>query len=392
MRSTSIFYLFGGFMGLGVGFICTSYTPFLQGIGLTLSSIATINIAFQVTSLLAEVPTGMLADGRSRAWSLRWGAFFWILSALVYFSAQGFWSALLAEISGAFGAAFISGAKQAWLVDALIREGHPEDKRKAFATEAIISGVAMVVGGFLGARLATINPRAVWLAMAVFYLPALATAKFLMNGRGEPSKPIKEFEALRKSLLLLRQSSSLKWVAAALIVSGLLASFNYYWAIYFKNVFGQVMVGNLWIIAYGGVVISGLVIRRFKMPVGAEASAVCLSLLATGLGLALLPLSQNFGYVLFFLATHEIGRGIFRPLTDTFIHHRVESSYRATFGSLQSLIGSIGMAIVPLVLAVSLAGAEQSNRTIAVSWYVTGSLLALAAVILYAVRPRNRQT
>jgi len=322
---------------------------------------------------------------------MRWGVFFWIFSALVYFSAQGFWTALFAEITGAFGMAFISGAKQAWIVDALISEGKQEQTRKTFATEAIVHGVAMVIGGFLGARLAVFSPRAIWLAMAICCLPAWWIARFLMKGRGQPSKPIKEFEALRKSLAHLRETPELKWVAVALIASGLVAAFNYYWTIYFKNDFGQAAVGNLWVVAYGSVAVSGLVIRRLKIPKGSEVLAVCLALLAAGLGMALLPVSQNLIWTLLFLSTHEIGRGVFRPLTDTFIHGRVDSGYRATFGSLQSLIGSVGLAVVPIFLALSLARSEQTNQTIAVSWYVTGTLLASAAIVLFVFRPRAKE-
>ncbi|NQV90113.1 hypothetical protein HQ487_01760 [Candidatus Uhrbacteria bacterium] len=76
MSATRTYYVFTAFIYIGLGATVTAYTPFLQSIGLSLSQIALVNAIFWSVIILSELPTGMLADGRSRAYSLKLGGTF----------------------------------------------------------------------------------------------------------------------------------------------------------------------------------------------------------------------------------------------------------------------------------------------------------------------------
>src|SRR3989338_336825 len=118
MSVTKIYYLFTALMGLGMGATMTVYAPFLLSIGLSLGEIALVNALFWAIIIAAEIPTGMFADGRSRAFSLKVGMIFHGLGAILYLFADGFWSVALAESTLGIATAFMSGAQQAWITDA----------------------------------------------------------------------------------------------------------------------------------------------------------------------------------------------------------------------------------------------------------------------------------
>jgi len=395
MRPKTMYYLLSALMAIGMGTTCVAYGPFLESLGLSYAEFGLINCVFWGVVISAELPTGALADGRSRSWSVAMSGFFFMISATVYFCAQGFWTALLAEAIAGVASAFMSGAKQAWLVDSLKRSGLVDDAlkkaiKKTFATDKIIAGSLMLIFGVLGNWLSQFGGRLIWLPLVFCGFGAWLLAWRFMNGHGEPDNKVTEFEAIRKSFGLLRQSRSLIWLASCLILFGLIVSFNHYWSVYFTNLFGQNGSSYIWFVMYPAVPIAGFIIRSRHILNGREETGILVALLITGLGLVLMTASNGLGFVLPMVVLHELGRGMFEPLTDAFIHHRVDSSYRATFGSLQSLIGRTGFALVPLGTWFFLRGQPNTNASIAMVWLVCGGLMILGTIVLYVLRPRTK--
>lgn len=391
MSARRTYYLFTALSGLGMAATATAYTPFLQTIGLSLGQIALINAIFWATMIAAEIPTGMLADGRSRAWSLRMGVVFYGLGSVAYLCATGFWTAMFAEMLVAVGGAFLSGAQQAWIADALTREGALEDLRHVYATDSVIRGIIMTFGGFMGSGIAlAFGYRFIWVPFIITGVIAYLVAKLKMNGKGEPLEYVSEIQAFKLSLKLLRESRALLWVVGALIVFGAVVSFNHYWAILFLSRVGQWNLSYIWVVIYLGFALAGVVARKLRIPVGQEGRLIVVALVATGLGL-LVATATHLGLIVSGVLLHEFGRGFFQPLTDSFVQHRVHTSYRATFGSLQSFLGRIGFALVPLVVWLGIEGKPDSPETITVVWIACAVFILLGAVALYAVRPNGHE-
>jgi len=389
MKSTTIYYLFSGAMDFGMAAIVTSYSPFLLSIGLSLGEVALVNAVFWAVLIFAELPTGMLADGRGRAWSLTMGALFFAVGAVVYAFVGGLWSVMVAEALIGIGGAFISGAQQAWIADALDREGRMSELQKVYATASIIRGIASVVAGICGAWLAILGYRIIWIPMIVLSLGSAFLSYFQMNGKGEPEERITEMEALKKSVKLLRTNRALIWIVASTVVFACVLPFNHYWAPYFKEQVGQAWLGIMWAIMYGGFTLSGFVIRQIKVSKANESMWIAWSIVATGLGLALIPMFGGVVFPVAMVVLHEFGRGMFFPLTDSFVQHRVESSYRATFGSLQSFVGRSGNVLIPIVVWLSIEGKADSVETISQVWIVVGGLMAVGGLVLWLVRPNG---
>ncbi|NQV89439.1 MAG: MFS transporter [Parcubacteria group bacterium] len=391
MSAARTYYLFFALIHIGMGATVTAYTPFLQEtVGLSLAEIGLVNTVFWAVLILSELPTGMLADGKSRAFSLKVGALFFGAGALAYTQATDFFSAAMAESLIGVGGAFVSGAGTAWIADALHREGRAEELSHVYATESLIKSVLLLLGGFVGVSISLVDPRLIWVPFAVSAPLAALVAHKLMNGQGEPLEYVGELMAFRLALRQLLRSRALLWVIAALMCFGPVIAFNHYWAIYFKAQVGQVGLAYIWPVIYLGLIAGAQLIRRLRVPQGSEANLIVLALVLTGSGLMITASVHGLWFSLPAVVLHEFGRGLFQPLTDSFVQHRVESSYRATFGSLQSFLGRMGFAIVPLVVWVFIVDKPNSQETIQSVWIICGSVITLSAVGLWFTRPRAR--
>jgi MFS family permease len=389
MRAAHIYYLYDAIADFGPAMTVTAYSPFLLSLGLTLGEISLLNAFFWLVAVLSELPTGMLADGKSRAWSLKMGCVFLAFGGCAYLFAQGFLSALIAECLVGVGMAFFSGAEQAWVTDALHREGRDHERRQVFATASVIRGFVMVIGGFLGSLIALSYVRLIWLPL-VFTAPlAWLVVHKLMNGQGEPIHKLTEMEALRASISLLKTSRALAWVIVMMIVFGAVVSFNHFWSPYFQPLVGTMGLSWVWALIYIGFALSAVLVRRLSIPQGQEAAWIAASVVMTGVGLVSAGMSSGLMLPLSAVILHEFGRGMFYPLVDSFVQHRVESGYRATFGSLQSLLGRIGLVITPVLIWLTIHEKPNTPSTIGFVWFVCGIVLLIGALTLFLVRPRK---
>lgn len=388
MSAKRIYYTFSALIGLGMGAITTVYVPFLLSIGLSLAQVALVNTLFWGVLIVSELPTGLFADGRSRAFSLTAGAWFHAFGALAYIFAEGFWSAAFAEGLIAIGMAFLSGAQQAWIADALERENRQDELRRVYASEAFLRAGTFLIGGFLGVVLALLSYRLIWLPAVLTSIAAALLCGISMNGQGEPLERVSEGEAFTRSWSHLKSSRALLWVVSAMVLFGAVVSFNHFWSPYFEAKVGTIGLSWVWVVIYVAYASAGWQIRRLSIPLGAEGTYIALALLLCGVSLAMFRFTSGLAIPLSAVFIHEIGRGMFQPLTDSFIQHRVGSAYRATFGSLASLIGRGGFALVPLLVWIGIDGKPDTSETITSVWLVCGVVLALGALLSYLVRPR----
>lgn len=385
MKPATTYVLFNLLFGLSMGCISPYYVPFLLSVGITLPQVALINTAFFLTIVLMELPTGMLADGRSRTWSVRAGLSVLVLGKLLYSVISDFWGALVCEILIGIALAFISGALEAWVADAV--GNNSERLRRVFSGGAMSLSGGILVGGVASALIGSFDLRAgFWLA-GFFVLLALVLVWWVMDDAGEPEVRTSELTALRDSVVALKNSASLRWVLIAFMAFALVASFNHYWSPFFRAQVGQTGLSLVWLIIYGGYIVGSYLVRRWAKCQKREVLAVVFSLAVAGYGLLFVGLVGGLMWSLAFAFLHEIGRGAFKPLVDVFVQQRVKSSYRATYGSLQSLVGRLGHVIVLTVVWLSTRGLPDSQGLIVAIWVVQGSLLIIITLMLWFHRP-----
>jgi len=389
MHPAKTYVLYTAVYNFGLGLTFIIYVPFLLKIGLSLSDVAIINTFFMFALALAEIPTGMLADGKSRAWSIRLGTLFHAAGLILYCAAAGFWSAVAAETVLGLAAAFISGADKAWLVEALIKRGEGHLVDKTIGTTTMVMRITSVAGGLTGLFIGQWSPRMDWLLAAGLNLAAWTIAARHMNGQGEPVRRVSELQALSLSLAALRRDRTLIWSAGCVLVMGLVCSFNYYWTPFFGETSGQLSLAGIWPMFYGASIAAGWFIRRRGLAAGKEPPVLISSLILAGLGLAAVGSCPGIFLTVSCAFVHELGRGFFDPALDIYTQRRSESSWRATFGSLVSMMRTAGIGLITLLLWALTRGRPNDAATITTVWLVCGSLLTAGAALLWLRRPRN---
>lgn len=103
--------------------------------------------ALEATCFLAEIPTGVVADLRSRKWSVVIGLVT-IGAGIVLLAVPQFWAILLAQVVWGVGYTFVSGAAEAWVTDEV-----GADAVQPVLTRAHQVGLALTVAGTLAAGL-----------------------------------------------------------------------------------------------------------------------------------------------------------------------------------------------------------------------------------------------
>ncbi len=383
--SCSLFHM------LALGMICTgAYVPFMLKLGLELADIQRINIVFFLTIFFLEIPTGALADGKSRRWSVTAGYLAWMFGMACYSQAQGFWSACLAESINGIGVAFVSGAFDAWLRDSLNKRHQPDEylPTKMYAQGA--ASLGMIIGGTIGNLISAHDPRLAWICASGIMLITTLIARFGMDNSGEVhvNLRITPTEAVRQSVQALRSNPHLRWIALASMTYGLVLPFNHYWAPFFEARWSASRLDIIWLIMQGSLGIVAVTSRLGWWKNVPKLPAIAISLMACGASLALTGNANGILGPLFWTMIHEMARGLYKPQLDDALHLAVKSEWRATAGSLQSTIQTLGWAGILLGVSWGMAGKKATDTVIGNSWIISGSLLTISGLFLYLTRPR----
>ncbi len=156
--AATIYYIRDAVLAFNSGLIFNALWVFyFDDMGLSLTQLSLMSIVITITVVLAEVPTGIVADVYSRRLSvIIGGVFIGVCYSLIGLFPL-FWVSLLAAFIEAIGDSFVSGALQAWITDEI-----GADKVGAvFVRSAQISTLAHWVGIALSIGLAALFGRTV---------------------------------------------------------------------------------------------------------------------------------------------------------------------------------------------------------------------------------------
>jgi len=179
-----------------------------------------------------EIPTGIIADRFGRKYSLAIGGIVISFAVLLYGSVPRFEIFLLGEFLFAIAIAFMSGADDALLYDALKEAGREEDSKKIFGRAKSFEYLAIFISAPLGGIIAAkFGFNAPMLFSCIPFLLAAIIA-FLIN---EPkryqitSESKRYLNIAKKGILFLRHHKKLRIIA----IDGILISAAAYFVIWF---------------------------------------------------------------------------------------------------------------------------------------------------------------
>jgi len=133
------------------------FTILFLDYGLTIEQFALLNTVWAITIVLAEVPSGALADVFGRKYLIVTTSFLMVIEMLVIaFIPLGnsniiFWGFLINRVLSGLAEAMASGADEAIAYDSLVQEGSAEDWPKVLSLQMRLRSIATIITATTGA-------------------------------------------------------------------------------------------------------------------------------------------------------------------------------------------------------------------------------------------------
>ena len=319
---------------------------FIQN-GLSLLQIGLLESIFHGTSLLCEIPSGMLADRFSYKTNLYLARLASIVSSILILFGQGnFWIYALAMMVSAWSYNFDSGTSTAFLYDSAVEAGQ---KDRYLQISSFLSGVAevtrtlgtVVAGFFIHGALAWTYYIAIGLSLISILLI------FLMK---EPATKNNERDhlTLKRIVVVVKQEWQEKpvlfyWMMTYQLVGTLMCMFYFYYQQKISDLAG-------WQVSL--VMLTGSGLNLIAVYVASQigkkwnSNRVFPTLVAlTGLALLLVFSGTPFAFLLVYLLTDTL-YAVYQPIYFNDLQGYLPSSVRATMLSINSMLFSLSMIVI----------------------------------------------
>lgn len=302
-----------------------------------------------LASAIFEVPTGIWSDRVGRRGTIILGSWSRVLAFILYAIGLSYWWLVAGAILEGLSRSFYSGNNDAFLHDTLADDGieaeYDEHLGKVNSTEQLASGLAAAIGGII----ASISfGYLLWFSVLAQVL-MLCVSYWFIEPKIRTRAEFNIYAHFQGALKLFVRNKKLRLLSLISIVG---FSFNEM-MFQFRATFIS-MVWPLWAVGFANVLsnfgatasfyYSGKILRRFKathLLLFQTIWGKCTGLIAYGIPTVFSPFLMATGSLLFGVGSVAKSKLMQAEFTD---------EQRATMSSLNSLGGSIGFAIMSVVL------------------------------------------
>lgn len=319
---------------------------FIQN-GLSLLQIGLLESIFHGTSLLCEIPSGMLADRFSYKTNLYLARLSSIGSSMLILFGQGnFWIYALAMMVNAWSYNFDSGTSTAFLYDSAVEAGQ---KDRYLQISSFLSGVAevtrtlgTVVAGFF------VHSALAWTYLIAIGLSLLSIVLIFLMKEPESKSGERNHLTLKRILVVVKQEWQEKpvlfyWMLTYQLLGTIMCMFYFYY---------QQKISDLasWQVSLIMLIGSGfnLLAVYLASQIGKKwnSNQVFPILVAlTGLALLLVAFKTPFAYLSVYLLTNAL-YAVYQPIYYNELQAYLPSSVRATMLSINSMMFSLSMIVI----------------------------------------------
>ncbi|MCD9024730.1 MFS transporter [Cohnella silvisoli] len=308
--------------------------------GMTIQMVVYTEIIYAITIVLLEVPTGIIADNWSRKKMMVLSAVLWCYMFLILLFATEFWHFSAAIFLAGIARSATSGSENALLYDSLRLSGKEQFFEKVLGRLNVFDFASAIIAALCGSLLASRFDFELnyWISL-VSMLVSLCLSLMLVEPsvKSNTDEPIEIKEYIRASLLFFRKNRGVSLLLLSGMVTGASLSFIYeFWQLYLERLDIPVVYFGLFSAAFMLLGLPGNMLahamkgwfsyRTLLSGVTAVIAAgfIYISLVKDYTGLAAIFLIGLFA-------------GVIEPITTGYLHHRIDSSMRATMDSFQSL-------------------------------------------------------
>ena len=126
------------------------YAIMIEDAGMSPTQLASLLVIWSATTLLFEVPSGVLGDLFQKKWVIAWSCVFDMLAFVVWLIWPTFWGFALGFTIWSFASALSSGTSEAYLHDVLEdKSSYEKIYGRTEAAESIGIATALLLGGFV---------------------------------------------------------------------------------------------------------------------------------------------------------------------------------------------------------------------------------------------------
>jgi DHA3 family tetracycline resistance protein-like MFS transporter len=368
-----------------------------------------VGSALELTCLVLQVPSGVLADAWSRRATVVLGVGLTGLGFIVEGAVPSFPSVLLAQVVWGSGASLVDGADSAWLVD----EIGDERAAGAFLRSSQVSSAFLLLAIPASAGLAAVRLNLPVLLGGAMYVLLAGYLWAAMTERGDRSRggrdhPVVEEDDLPPltprrmrgvvsgaARVVRSQPVVLGIVVASLFAGAASEGLDRLAYLHLIRDVGLPRLGFppvLWfgVAGMGGAVIAiavGEVLRRRDLAREGASPAVIVVLAATvAAGTLAFAAAGGFAVAIAFLWLIRAARRCWGPVENAWINRRIDSSVRATVLSINGLADAMGQ-----IVAGPLIGLIASLVSVRAGISASAAFLVPAVAVFCALLVRERR-
>ena len=319
---------------------------FIQN-GLSLLQIGLLESIFHGTSLLCEIPSGMLADRFSYKTNLYLARLSSIGSSILILFGQGnFWIYAIAMMVNAWSYNFDSGTSTAFLFDSAVEAGQ---KDRYLQISSFLSGVAevtrtlgTVVAGFF------IHGALAWTYYISIGLSLLSILLIFLMKEPESKSDERNHLTIKQILEVVKQEWQEKpvlfyWMLTYQLVGTIMCMFYYYYQQKISDLAGW-QVSLIMLIGSGFNLLAVYLASQIGKKWNSNQVFPILVAL-TGLALFLVGVKTPFAYLSVYLLTNAL-YAVYQPIYYNDLQAYLPSSVRATMLSINSMMFSLSMIVI----------------------------------------------
>jgi len=319
--------------------------------GLSLTRITILDVPFLLLVVLAEVPTGAIADRFGRRTSLILGSGLFAIAVFIFGIAESYPVILLSYTVWGLALTFQSGADTAILYDSLKAVGREPDFQKINSRLWALTSLSVLIAILIGAPIAAATSFTFAITLsAVIALAAVPIAWSMHEPQGEHGGAHEDyFGTVRTGVRDAWEHPRLRYM---ILFSAVLMACTYAPMVFAQPFLAEhgVSLGNLGLwqapIRAAGVV-GALFAAQLVSRLGERGAFFAMPTAIVIAMIALAGVDQTWAAAAYLLVGAVAG--IQNPVLATYINRHIPSSRRATMLSVQNLVGNLILAgIQPL--------------------------------------------
>ena len=361
-------------------------TLYFLSIGLAPTQIGIIIAMWPLAMLLTDIPTGAIADIYGRKFSVIFG---FLLSGLLFmaipFTSNYYWFLVIYAILG-IANTFMTGSYDAWVIDLLKSKNLNSKIKSYFSKYHILLNISIVFAGLMGTFLVgLLGLNVIWFCSSFAFL---ASSIILLFAKEKYDK--QKFISIKKSftnaffqtkraILFSFKHHVLFYLTFASFILAIACNFDEF--ITWTPLLKQFSLPDSW---FGYLLSSSSIVgalalmfsNKLSKKLGDKKSLILITLLGALAGILILIANNLIMLIFLFLSTYFLAN-IIIPIRANYFHKFIPSKMRATIGSIDSTLNSLG-SIIFFIIAGFLIDKIGARYTI-----VLTSALMLIVVIFY---------